>query len=1351
MKYLRPLVLSMAMLSVACARHSKADSVTLPTFTEVADNISNKSITSFAQDRFGYMWIGTLRGLNKYNGNDFHSFYHNENPVSLCDNQVTSLLCDSKGRVWVGTVSGICHYTKEDNFHEIPISGFSHYINQIMETPQGTIVVNTGNFIEYYERDGDTFRIAFKLDEKTFPNTCYMDRSGRIWAVSPNSVRWYDVDNHAHKEVWASDKEIVYNSFRQENGWLWMCMLDGRILIYDTRNYCFIDTPKALTDNSKCFEGGIKAIYNGGENEVFIYTRTLKMYLFNTSTGKFLSQSESGFPFTVPHAELSALMFDNNKNLWIGSADQGFWISYSYKRQFNSNPFLASKLGGKSVIDLAEDSRGDVWILTNRDGIYVWNSTDNTVENVEIAKIPQSERPKHVFIDSRDNIYFVYGLLGVVRCRYDGKTLKSDFYYPIFTGATLYSMTEDSRGRLWLGAFGSNVFLLDKNSPTYKQIGVTVKNSYTFIPKIIELEDGRMMAVALTNGVTFIDPDTFATQTLSMDVATHGRPFIPTSLFRDSYGTIWIGTTGSGLLRFNTENNTAEQMKGLPCDDIADITEDSFGNVWISTKSGMARYDRTVDKFISYFASDGIGGNQFNETAGLLTSKGLMMFGGTHGLTVFNPIDISPRRKVTLMFEDLILNRQLQPAYNCDALDKHITEANKITLSQHRHKVFGISYSAIDYSEFPLNRYSYCLEGYSNDWIDARGVRRAYYSNLDPGKYVFRVRLWNNDYTRILAEKSINIIIRPVFWQMPVMKWVVYPILLILIIGLVYNLIMRSRRQKEEVVRAVREKEQERRMNDINMSFFLNVSHEMRTPLTMIKGPIDILCEDDTMNDENRKLLSIISRNVNRLLRFLNQLMDISKLDNDTLRLEVGYSDAVAVTNNMLDVFRLNANEKNIQLVTRGLDDSFITLLNEDTLEKILANLLSNAIKFTPGGGRIELDFDVVARETAAAEFNLGPADKASQYMRFTIGDTGCGIPAGELENIFRRYYQVEQNGSHIINYGTGIGLYYSRRLAELHHGHIKAANRQEGNGAIFVFIIPVGEEAYSVDRRRPDKEEQNYNLPSFAAAAQLPETATDTERPTLLIVEDDTELALFLKTIFAPAYKVINRYDADSTWSAIEEVEPDVIVSDIVMPGKMDGYALCRAVKENLSTCHIPVILLTAKTNVESQVEGLDSGADAYVMKPFDPSYLSALVKSQLANRDRLRSIIGRVTHTEKIADEKLSPYDKEFLDSLYELMEKELSNPELNITRMTEVLKIGRTKFYYKVKGLTGENPNMFFKTYKLNRAAQLLEDGRYNISEVADIAGFSTLSHFSVSFKKQFGVTPSEYQSGVRANCG
>ena len=693
-----------------------------------------------------------------------------------------------------------------------------------------------------------------------------------------------------------------------------------------------------------------------------------------------------------------------------------------------------------------------------------------------------------------------------------------------------------------------------------------------------------------------------------------------------------------------------------------------------------------------------------------------------------------------MTFEDLkIHNILVQPGPDAP-IERELTSQPEITI-RHYQNGFSISYAALEYTPHANVRYEYRMEGFDDYWINAGTANEAYYANLPAGHYRFRARIQDEPD----SEQSLSVHILPPWystWWARILSWIVI-VGVIAFVWLVYRRIHRVRKQAAKSIREERREreraeaaqEEEKRLNRIQMNYFANVAHEFRTPLTMIAGPVEQLAASPAIQGQDRKLLGIAQRNTAWMLSLVGQLLDFNRIGNKKLQLKVAEGDIVAPLRETADLFRFNAESKGIEFNTHGLEDSFTMWRDADKVTKITMNLLSNAMKFTPPGGMVALSFDVLPREDVEREFALTEADTDSQYAQIRVSDTGRGIPEDELEKIFERFHQAGRGDAA----GTGIGLYYSRALAGLHHGYIHARNR-DGGGAEFTLILPVSASSYTDDERTTD-DPLRQRMPVQETEPALPVADETGDKRRVVVVDDDIDVANYVKVLLSPYYQVLVHFDADSALKALEEEAPDLVISDVVMPGK-SGYELCEAIKGSLQLSHIPVILVTAKVAVESQVQGLDKGADAYVTKPFNPSYLLALVKSLLENRDKLRRQLGSVTSTEDIEPEALSPRDNAFMKELYSLMDKELANQELDINRITEMMRISRTKFYYKVKGLTGENPGVFFKRYKLNRAADLLKEGKYNMSEIAWMTGFNTLSHFSTSFKKQFGVPPSEY---------
>lgn len=1335
------LIFFLGIISISCIPQNRDNANENKEYI-TSNNLSNQQITSFAEDAFGHIWISTIRGLNKFNVNEYHQYFNGPDSTSLSDNRIQNLYKDSRNRLWIATVNGISRYNDRDCFERVPLESASQNAIRFFENNDGRLFINLNIQVCAYNPAKNKFEAVINdLPENNFMAVCQVDKSNNLWIVTPNDIRCYNSTTCQLKQTYKPFRYITF-SYLSDDGKLWLSSFN-QLKLFNTRTGQYEAVPEAISNHPALSGSIITMMHPYNNSTLLINTQKDGLFLYNYILGTVIHQSESGFPFEAPDFEITSLFTDSQKNLWIGSYDQGYTVRYFYKERFNSNNFLRVKFNGQSVLSVAPDRENNLWIVTRKKGIQVYKNNSKQLEDIDQDKLfPGNQssfrhKVKRVFIDNSNTLWFLSDWI-LLRCTYDGDKLSVHNTYSFYSG--IMSITQDHQGSIWLGGMNENIYVMKKGENEFKTFPLYGKG-FNFTAALLTLSSGKVLVSSFGQELQLIDPNSGETSTIPIKSLIKHSKYIPSCLYEDTEGDIWIGTITNGLFLYSSKNKTIENIEGVACSDINSICEDALGNIWVGTLYGLSKFDHTTKHFINYFETDGIGGNQFNEQSVCQLPDNTLIFGGTHGLTCFNPIDIPYNRTIPLLFEDLMVHNRIEHPSTSSCIDKHLSYNPKIRLKYYQNS-FTITFAALDYCEFERVRYFYKLEGFDKFWIDAHNNREAYYSNLPAGKYTFKVKITNNDNTVTEAENAISVKLSPAPW----LSWpaiIFYLLIFELIMTLLIRIQRRNKANKEKVLQAEMEKDQEHRVNKMNMSFFANLSHEFRTPLTMISGPISTLCNDESIKGESKQLLYIVQRSINRMLRLVNQLMDFNKLENDTLKLKVKPTDIINELVRPIDVFRINAKEKGIELNTYGLEDNFMMWLDSDKLEKITANLISNALKFSSSGGKIDISFDVITREEAMRLFELKPADRDTQYAKISVADTGTGIPEDKLEKIFERYYQLSNQSKEYYNWGTGIGLYYARCLTELHHGYIKAENRPQG-GSIFTFILPISELSYTAEERIPDDENQQiHEFPSQPEDKfnSFHKNQGDDQKYKLMVIDDDTDIVQYLKTLLSPYYHVVYKFDADSAFKSIKETEPDLILCDVVMPGT-DGFQFCRQVKESISFCHLPVILVTAKATVESQVEGLDTGADAYVTKPFDPSYLLALIKSQLKNREKVRNLLASATKTETIEENILSPQDNIFMTSLYGLMEHEISNTELNITRMTEVLKISRTKFYYKVKGLTGENPNVFFKTYKLNRAAELLREGKYNISEIADMTGFSTLSHFSVSFKKQFGVSPSDY---------
>lgn len=1340
-------IFSVLFLVLSCKSSSHVQpSSTVHESPVIENDISNQKVTSFAEDAHGHIWIGTFRGLNRFNVHEFQQHFCTADEFSLPDNWVRCLYKDSRDRLWISTVNGMALYTEQDNFRRIPMDTHSRNTAQILESSDGRIFINTLVELAVYDEEKGEFRTVLSSVDGTMPaaSQCLMSFND-FWLATSSQMLKYDLTTYELVDTVPLDGYFTcFNILTDEM--IWMCG-PGNVAIYDAYNGRFTDTPAGLKSHSLFNKAQVSYIFRWGAT-ILLNTEKDGMFWYDETNDVLCHQSEKGFPFELPDAKINTMFLDSNDNIWIGTYDQGYHVIYAYEELFNKDSWLKSSLGQKSVVSVDCDSKDNLWISTLKDGLYLSNSRDAIFRKIDLSRLFGTEEAgkvdiSHVFVDSRDKVWLTSGA-GVARCRFDGYDLVVEKSWQIFLPLAL---SEDSDGRVWIGSMGENVFYISHDDEVRSM--KTIPSHFTFTPYCLPLSDGTVLSASFEHGLAQLDGRTSHSRQIAVPEAQwkdciRRSVFVPVCMYQTDDGIIWIGTLANGLFRYDLADNSMEHVSGAPCLDITAIEEDEAGYLWVSTQYGLGKYDRNNDEFTNWYADDGIGGNQFYDRASCRLSDGRLVFGGTHGLTVFDPKYITQVRDIPLYFEDLKIHNVLIRPGDGECIEKSLTYNPVIDLDYDQN-CFSISFAALDYAEYERVDYQYMLDGFDGHWIEAHNNREAYYSNIPGGRYDFKVRVTSRDKSVVIAENSIKVRVQPPFW----IRWWSF-LVYILISAVIFQLLAKGRRivmeEKQAKLKAQQEKEQEKKVNQMNMSFFANISHEFRTPLTMIAGPVAQLASAKEMTHDNKRLLEIVQRNISRMLRLVNQLLDFNKLENDTLKLKVREMDVISQLNGLVDLFSVTAKEKGVIFNTFGLEESFKVWIDDDKIDKMCFNLLSNAMKFTSSGGKVEFILDVITREDALSLFKLKEGDTDSRWLKIQVKDSGPGLPEDQLEKIFERYYQLENQVRGSYNWGTGIGLYFARTLATMHHGYLKAGNRTTGRGAVFTLVLPVSESSYA-EHEKYDLEGAGQLKPVKIDRIRYSETKNDSandssDRKVVLVVDDDVDVVHYLKEILSSEYKVLTCFDADTAYALMKEKAPDVVISDVVMPGK-SGCDLCQQIKENIQLSHIPVILLTAKATVEDQVLGLDSGADAYVTKPFEPQYVLALISSQLKNREKIRDILSEATAVEHIDEDVLSPQDNSFMNELYRLMENELSNSELDVARMTEMMRISRTKFYYKVKGLTGENPSVFFKRYKLNRAAQLMKERKYNISEIADMTGFSTLSHFSTSFKKQFGCSPSEYQ--------
>lgn len=1298
---------------------------------DISNNISNQQITAFAEDDKGYLWIGTAQGLNKFNGYEYWQYYMEgaNDSLSLAGNNIYSLLVDSKKKFWIATENGISLLKPNGTFQTIPIENKNYPPSDITEAPNGDIIINLRSDLYRYNPMKGKFEVFHHYNNYNFLNKFFIDKKNCLWTVTINSIQCFDYPSMQLKKTYHVDKHVNLFYANLVDNYLYVTHGKGNLKIIDVNTSEYRPVPNGIKNHPILSQALITQVYPYKNNKILINTHKNGLYLYDYLLDIAYHQNEQEFPFIAPNQEITSFLSDSQENLWIGTFTRSFKVVYKYSQQFNNNHILHGITKDQSITALAFDKNENIWIATYSDNLYIYNTKTNRINNRIDLKAFFSEDPyfqdkiSDIHVDKENNIWLKTDTK-IVKCIYENNQLIRKQY--INMKAPMYDLAEDSEGNIWTGTQNKYVYAFNKKTNKCDTLDIYTTSYRYHKTCLLTIDSGKILIASSHHYLNLIDPNGYEMKHYSLKDVIGEEDFIPTTMYEDSNKDIWIGILNQGLYKFSFKTGKAEKVNNAPLGNIVSIIEDIDHNLWLGTLYGLTKYDIKQQRFFSFYAYDGTGGNQFNKNSVIKLSSGDLIFGGTHGLTIFNPSNINIQRRIPLYFE------QIKP-FNLEG---------KVKL-KHNENDLSISFVALDYSKYPRVRYYYKMEGVDHNWIDARNNRQVSYPNLPSGSYTFRVYITSNDSAVVLAENSIDFEISRSPW---LSFWAIsiYVFLLIALFIYIGNLYLRIKNNRNMVNIALREKEHEQYINEMNMNFFTNISHEFRTPLTMIAGPVSTILKNGELKGKDQYLLNIVHRNINRMLRLVNQILDFNKLDHDALSLNLNYVDVVHEINETIELFVINDNVKNIKINKFGLYEPLFILLDKDKVEKILNNVLSNAFKHTPNGGNINIRFDVIQQEEVFCLFSSERVDenKDLEYVKIVIEDDGLGIPEDKLKDIFLKYYQVDSNSSTggTYNYGTGIGLYFTQRLVNLHNGYIKAGNRDEG-GAVFTIAIPIEKSKPNLNVQTANISQDSISYPDTTNYYPTVAKTHTMDKQTILIIDDDAEISAYLQALLQEDYNLVNKYSADSAYSSLADMEPDLILCDIIMPG-MSGYDFCQKIKQSEDFCHIPIILLTAKSSVNEQIEGLDVGANAYISKPFEPHYLIAVIKSQLLNLNNIRNLLRNSTKISEVRN-SLSNNDNEFMTKLFDLMESELSNNELNISEITKKIGMSRTKFYLKLKGLTGENPNVFFRKYKLNRAAELIKSNKYNISEVAAHTGFSTLSHFSTSFKKQFGVSPKEYK--------
>ncbi|HNP24981.1 MAG TPA: response regulator [Panacibacter sp.] len=1298
----------------------------------IEDGLPQGFLTGFAQDKQGFMWIATRDGLARYDGRSVKVFQHSEadsNTISM--NVIRFLSIDQEDKLWIqydnGAIDIMDPFTeklrrlaKEKGFAAFTAPSFANSFSRIVQDSAGYL-----------------YRISYDQRFSTSEMRCVDEKLlTKKKIVFPPGESPCGLCSDKNNKVFASSLKALY-------------VLDGGIL-------------KKLSDFSEDLKTGVKDFWRGmagimevnEQGDILIVTPTA-LWKFNVEKGQW---KKTSFATAIPDASEYRLISAPNGDVFLREDNKIYRI--------NSDESLTllwtNELKPGNIISMTVDRNNILWVGTNTFGARMIDlnvsgfTSYKRVSNFfyDVLPIPISVIKKYsntplnenercfATIDKNGNLWingFFYETI-------DGKTMSANslvkivgnhaVVYNIEPGKTdlrqwgIVKFVFDTENRCWgILPTSNRLFEVDLESKKFLSV-YSLQNQGNPWPVFLTAHEDQLW-ILYTDAIISFNPATHVFKTFKDQPGLQAfrntvlTMAVPDPIEKD---VLWIGSLGNGMIRFDSKTATARSFTmndGLPNNTVYAIVPDTKGYFWCSSNKGIFRFSPKDYSVLSFTAKDGLQGNEFNRTQFIHFPDGKIAFGGTEGITIFHPDsikvdDYEPRVSLT----DILINNEPLAKF-AEWKDKAVPSIDTMRLIYDQN-FLSFRFAGLEFTNPEKLQYRYMLTGIDKDWVNAGTQNSANYTNLAPGSYDLKINVTNTAGIWSPHGKTIHIIISPPWWE----TWWAYTFYLaaaVTIILTLFRVRLNEAKARQEIALKQKEAARLKAMDEIKSRFFSNITHEFRTPLSLILSPVEQMQQDASLSPVIKQGLGIVQRNARQLLRLINQLLDMSKLESGTMRLSLSRSNIHLFVQDCVNSFQQAAAGKNIHLLLEGDTPSQEYLFDTDKLEKILFNLLSNAIKFTSNGGEVivhlAIDHDLV---------------KGDQLV-LRVADSGLGISEEKLPYIFDRFYQVDNSAARRYE-GTGIGLALVKELAELLQGTVHASS-QQGAGSVFVVSCPL--------QRAPTENVPQWQKTTKLSEAQspvtgLPAKATEPANstgPLVLIVEDNEELRNFIAQSLADKYRVSTAAHGEAALLRAAEELPDIIISDIMMPG-MDGYTLCKEIKTGKATDHIAVILLSAKNAQESVVEGLHSGADDYITKPFHFAELELRVHNMIQRQEKLRNFyqsqLSSTTHSNSVPEE---PHP--FIAELYSILDQNLDDTSLTVEKLASAAAVSSKTLNRKLTSLVGLTANELIRQYRLKRSLEYLKQG-INISQAAYSVGFESPAHFSNSFKTLFGVTPSEYVS-------
>ena len=1330
--------------------------------SDLNEGISQLSVMTIYQDSRGYLWFATKNGLNRFNGKEY-KIYHREdgNEQSLSNNSVTSITEDQEGYLWVGTNNGLNRIdlnTNEIKRYNLETNGLvANSISTVYTDRSGCLWVGTWEGLNRYNREGDHFEyIPIEDDtERAMIVTLLEDSSGRFWIGTRNKgLLLCDHQMNLISQFTSESKNMPLNNnnitsiYEDDKKQIWVgCKNSGlnKINLRDNEVTSYSNLNSGLSNNSvRCIIEWQGKLLIGTFDGIFDLDKATER-IVKVAGYDDINKSLS-------HYSVYCFCVDRDKTLWVGTFAGGV----NYLNMF-TNRFVLHKPQEELNIRtgiygaITYESPEDLWIATEGYGLLNYNKRTNESHYYLID-------PSVRFAFNTNIIKSVFYEDGYVWCgttkgeiyKFNIKTKKFSLYHQYPIEYSIYSIIRDHNDVLWVGGasteFGLTCFVNDSLVTTFYN-NVDEPIYFSNVRCILEEEDGVFLLGSTAEGLLRFDTHKKQLTKYSNEASVE-KYRIPnnyiSAIVRTKSGEIWVSTYGGGIFQLDESKAIRRIMtvrEGLLDNNICTLVESSDQRLWMSTVNGLIMFDPAKDEVRNYHRHNGIDIREFTLHSGIALPDGSLCFAGSNGFVTFHVEAMDKNNNIPpVVLEQLSVNNHpVKVGDESAILDKVLDGMETIRLAYNENN-FSITYQALNYIYATQNQYAYKLEGYDTDWNYVGERNSAFYTNLSPGKYVFRVKASNNDGVWNEEGRSLAIVVQPPLWR----TWYAYLFYVIALAAIIYGILyyVNIKRNLEAGLKMKQlEKQKQEEFHQAKIRLFTNFSHELRTPLMLIITPFEELVKRVDIPAELHDKLSIIYKNAQKLLLLVNQLMDLHKNQAGSMDLKVSEGDICEYIKEIYYAFNQIALTNEVKFTLNCTPKTINGWFDKSLLEKVVFNLLSNAFKYTASGESVLMEVsEVTLKELDPKRIDGLYKDENSQYVILKVKDSGKGIEEGEADKIFTPFYQIPETSGINLS-GTGIGLSLVYTIVQLHRGVIYV-DHTETKGACFVVILPVSRSAFSeeqIESREIDKIAEITNTEDISVSLPVTENK-DQPKYKILLVEDDKDVRDYLKKSLEAEYIVIEAADGVRAYEKVVQDFPDLVLSDIMMP-KRDGLELCTMIKNDIRIGHIPVILMTARSMVVHIKEGFQAGADDYIVKPFNMDVLQTRIRSLLASREQLKKLYGKRFSPDVMGIEVKSA-DERFSQKLFDVIEKNISNEKLDVELLCTEIGISRANLYRKLKSITELSPMELIRNKRLEMAAKLLKESEMNVSEIASHLGFNSHSYFSNSFKAFYGCTPTEF---------